>query len=47
MYFAFVFSEHIAIDSSEESLKVCEQNFLPVQFQFVAFDVVLSRGFVK
>ena len=27
MYFAFIFSEHITIASSEEALKVCEHNF--------------------
>ena len=27
MYFAFIFWERITITSSEEALKVCEQNF--------------------
>ena len=28
MYFAFIFSERMTINSSEEALKVCEHNFL-------------------
>ena len=28
MYFAFIFSEGMTINSSEEALKVCEHNFL-------------------
>ena len=27
MYFAFIFSEHITITSSEKALKLCEHNF--------------------